>query len=88
MEKKSFPNNLQDDIGHQVQKNSHIEYRSYPCRWFLLWTIALLNVANNAHWISYASVYSKGMKNLALEITLSYLEMDNYSYNVTFEIYC
>ena len=35
-------------------------YRSYSRRWFLLWTVTLLNVANYAHWISYASVYSKG----------------------------
>ena len=36
-------------------------YRSYSRRWFLLWTVTLLNVANYAHWISYASVYSKGI---------------------------
>ena len=37
------------------------QYRSYARRWCLLWTVTLLNVANYAHWISYASVYSKGL---------------------------
>ena len=34
-------------------------YRSYPERWGLVLTVALLNVANCAHWISFGSVNSK-----------------------------
>jgi len=34
-------------------------YRSYPQRWALVFSVALLNIANHSHWISYASVNSK-----------------------------
>ena len=36
-----------------------VEYKSYPERWWLVASVALLNVANEAHWISFASVNSK-----------------------------
>ena len=36
-----------------------VEYKSYPERWWLVASVALLNVANDAHWISFASVNSK-----------------------------
>ena len=35
-------------------------YRCSKRRWFLLLTVAILNIANYAHWISFASVHSKG----------------------------
>ena len=47
---------------HRGGGDSSQEYRSYSRRWCLLCTVTLLNVANYAHWISYASVYSKGNK--------------------------
>lgn len=36
-----------------------VEYKSYPERWWLVASVALLNVANDAHWTSFASVNSK-----------------------------
>ena len=36
-----------------------VEYKSYPERWWLVASVALLNMANEAHWISFASVNSK-----------------------------
>ena len=35
-------------------------YRCSNRRWFLLLTVAMLNIANYAHWISFAAVHSKG----------------------------
>ena len=36
-----------------------VEYKSYSERWWLVASVSLLNVANYAHWISFASVNSK-----------------------------
>ena len=35
-------------------------YRCSKRRWFLLLTVAMLNISNYAHWISFAAVHSKG----------------------------
>ena len=40
-------------------KNESSSYKSYSQRWWLLASVALLNIANYAHWISFASVNSK-----------------------------
>jgi hypothetical protein len=40
-------------------KSSEVIYKSYSQRWWLLASVALLNIANYAHWISFASVNSK-----------------------------
>jgi hypothetical protein len=39
--------------------NSEAVYKSYPERWSLLATVAILNVTNYSHWISFAAVSSK-----------------------------
>ena len=42
-----------------VKSESQSSYKSYSQRWWLLASVALLNIANYAHWISFASVNSK-----------------------------
>ncbi len=41
------------------ESQSSSSYKSYSQRWWLLASVALLNIANYAHWISFASVNSK-----------------------------
>ncbi len=43
----------------EVKGESQESYKSYSQRWWLLASVALLNVANYAHWICFASVNSK-----------------------------
>ena len=42
-----------------VASRQETVYISYSQRWWLVASVALLNIANNAHWISFASVHSK-----------------------------
>ena len=44
---------------HLFVQNTDQTYRSYPQRWSLVLSVALLNIANYSHWISFASVNSK-----------------------------
>ena len=37
-------------------QNSHFRYEVYSIRWMVLLSVTLLNLSNNALWISYASV--------------------------------
>ena len=47
------------DPDNNISSSDSIVYKSYPERWGLLIIVALLNIANCAHWISFGSVNSK-----------------------------
>ena len=47
------------EVGSNEIGSREVIYKSYSQRWWLLASVALLNIANYAHWISFASVNSK-----------------------------
>ena len=46
----------QNSINESIEP---VVYKSYPERWWLVASVALLNVASDAHWTSFSSVNSK-----------------------------